>query len=59
MEEAKADMDAATKATQVEARAKSKTPASETPTKVEPTPAVAPAGYTAEPEESNELDEAA
>jgi PRTRC genetic system protein E len=92
LEKAKADMDAATKAAQAEARAKSKTPASKTPAKVEPAPAAGVAqltesikpvstkpaslfdvpataedegdstsdeGYTAEPEESEELDEAA
>ncbi len=36
LERAKADMDAATKAAQAEARAKSKTPTSKTPVKVEP-----------------------
>jgi hypothetical protein len=92
LEKAKADMDAATKAAQAEARAKAKTPASKTPAKGEPTPAAVVAqspepakpvpaktaslfdvpapvededdptsdeGYTAEPEESEELDEAA
>jgi PRTRC genetic system protein E len=92
LEKARADMDAATKAAQAEARAKSKTPASKTPVKVEPAPAAVAAqspepakpipakpaslfdvpapvddedgptgdeGYTAEPEESEELDEAA
>ena len=92
LEKAKADMDAATKTAQAEARAKAKTPASKTPAKGEPTPAVvaaqlpAPAkpvpakpaslfdvpapvddkddptsdeGYTSEPEENEELDEAA
>ena len=92
LEKAKADMDAATKAAQAEARAKAKTPASKTPVKLETAPAttaaqssepakpapVKPAslfdtpapieveydstadeGYTSEPEESEELDEAA
>ncbi len=92
LEKAKADMDAATKAAQAEARAKAKTPASKTPAKVESAPTAtttrlpepvkpapakpaslfdAPAqsdgednstgdeGYTAEPEEGDELDEAA
>ena len=92
LEKAKCEMDAATKAAQAEARAKSKTPASKTPVKVEPAPAavaaqspelakpvptkpaslfdtpaptedgddsIADDGYTAEPEESEELDEAA
>jgi PRTRC genetic system protein E len=92
LEKARSDMDAATKAAQAEARAKSKTPISKTPVKVEPAPASvaaqspepakpAPAkpaslfdvparvededdptsdeGYTSEPEESEELDEAA
>ena len=92
LEKAKADMDAATKAAQAEARAKAKTPASKTPAKGEPTPAAVVAqspepakpvpaktaslfdvpapvededdptsdeGYTSEPEESEELDEAA
>ena len=92
LEKAKADMDAATKAAQAEARAKSKTPISKTPVKAEPAPAAAAAqshepakpvpakpaslfdvpapvdeeddstsdeGYTSEPEESEELDEAA
>ena len=92
LEKVKADMDAATKTAQAEARAKSKTPASKTPAKVESTPAtivaqptepansvptkpaslfdtpaptedgddsIADEGYTAEPEESEELDEAA
>ena len=92
LEKAKADMDAATKAAQVEARAKSKTTPNRTPTKVDTAPATtvvqttepakpAPAkpaslfdlpapvededdptsdeGFTGEPEESEELDEAA
>jgi PRTRC genetic system protein E len=92
LEKANADMDAATKTAQAEARAKSKTPASKTPAKGEPTSAAVVAqspepakpvpakpaslfdvpatvededdptrdeGYTAEPEESEELDEAA
>jgi len=92
LEKAKADMDAATKAAQVEARAKSKTTPNRTPTKVDTAPATtvvqttepakpAPAkpaslfdlpapvededdptsdeGFTSEPEESEELDEAA
>jgi PRTRC genetic system protein E len=92
LEKAKSEMDAATKAAQAEARAKSKTPASKTPVKVEPAPAAVAAqspepakpvpakpaslfdvpapvededdptsdgGYTSEPEESEELDEAA
>ena len=92
LEKAKADMDAATKAAQAEARAKAKTPANRTPVKAETAPAAtvvqttepakpAPAkpaslfdlpapvededdptrdeGYTSEPEESEELDEAA
>jgi len=92
LEKAKADMDAATKAAQAEARSKAKTPASKTPAKVEAAPAAvatqptepvkpapaktvslfdvpAPAadedlsagdeGYTSEPEESEDLDEAA
>ena len=92
LEKAKADMDAATKAAQTEARAKSKTTPNRTPTKVDTAPATAvvqttepakpapakpaslfdlPApveneddptsdeGYTSEPEESEELDEAA
>jgi PRTRC genetic system protein E len=91
LEKAKADMDAATKTAQAEARAKSKTPASKTPAKGEPTSAAVVAqspepakpvpakpaslfdvpatvededdsareGYTSEPEESEELDEAA
>ena len=91
LEKAKADMDAATKAVQAEARAKSKTTPTRTPTKADTAPATtvvqttepakpAPAkpaslfdlpapvededgstseGYTSEPEESEELDEAA
>ena len=92
LEKAKADMDAATKAAQVEARAKSKTTPNRTPTKVDTAPATtvvqttepakpAPAkpaslfdlpapvededdptsdeGFNSEPEESEELDEAA
>jgi hypothetical protein len=92
LEKAKADMDAATKAAQAEARAKSKTTPNRTPMKVDTAPAAtvvqttepakpAPAkpaslfdlpapvededdppsdeGYTSEPEESEELDEAA
>jgi PRTRC genetic system protein E len=91
LEKAKADMDAATKAAQAEARAKAKTPASKAPVKAESAPATiaqspepakpAPAkpaslfdtpapnededdsppeeGYTVEPGESEELDEAA
>ena len=92
LEKAKADMDAATKAAQTEARAKSKTPTSKTPVKVEPAQAAVAAqspepakpvpvktaslfdvpapvededdpttdeGYTSEPEESEELEEAA
>ena len=39
LEKAKAEMDAASKAAQAEARAKSKTPASKMPGKVEPAPA--------------------
>ena len=92
LEKAKADMDAATKAAQAEARSKARTPISKTPAKVEAAPANAVAqptkpaepaptkpsslfdvpapaeneddfpsdeGFTAEPEESEELDEAA
>jgi len=92
LEKAKADMDAATKTAQAEARAKSKTPASKTPAKGEPTSAAVVAqspepakpvpakpaslfdvpapvddeddptsdeGFTSEPEESEELEEAA
>lgn len=92
LEKAKADMDAATKAAQSEARAKVKTPTNKTPVKAESTPAPAvtqtpeprksfparPAslfdattqveveddptideGFTSEPEESDELEEAA
>jgi PRTRC genetic system protein E len=90
LEKAKADMDAATKVAQAEARAKSKTPTSKTPVKGEPTPAAVVAqspepakpvpakpaslfdvpapvendstadeGYTSEPEESEDLGEAA
>ena len=92
LEKAKADMDAATKTAQAEARAKSKTPASKTPAKGEPTSAAVVAqspepakpipakpaslfdlpapvededdpasdeGFTSDPEESEELDEAA
>ena len=92
LEKAKADMDAATKAAQAEARAKSKITPNRTPTKVDTAPATtvvqttepakpAPAkpaslfdlpapvededdptsdeGFTSEPEESEELDEAA
>jgi PRTRC genetic system protein E len=92
LEKANADMDAATKAVQAEARSKAKTPASKTPAKGEPTSAAvaaqspAPAkpvpakpaslfdvpariededdpisdeGFTSEPEESEELGEAA
>ena len=92
LEKAKAEMDAASKAAQAEARAKAKTPASKTPAKVEPAPVAVAAqspepakpvpakpaslfdvpapvededdptsdgGYTSEPEESEELDEAA
>ena len=91
LEKANADMDAATKAVQAEARSKAKTPASKTPAKGEPTSAAVSAqspepakpvpakpaslfdvlahvdaeddstseGYTSEPEESEELDEAA
>ena len=91
LEKAKSEMDAATKAAQAEARAKSKTPTSKTPVKVEPAQAAVVAqspepakpvpaktaslfdvpapvededdptceGYTSEPEESEELDEAA
>jgi len=92
LEKAKADMDAATKAAQAEARSKAKTPASKTPAKVGPAPAAvvaqptepakpAPAKpaslfdvplptadeedsavdgrFTTEPEESEEMDEAA
>ena len=92
LEKVKADMDAATKTAQAEARAKSKTPASKTPAKGEPTSAAVVAqspepakpipakpaslfdlpapvededdpasdeGFTSDPEESEELDEAA
>jgi PRTRC genetic system protein E len=92
LEKAKADMDAATKAVQAEARAKSKTTPTRTPTKADTAPATtvvqttepakpAPAkpaslfdlpapvededdpasdeGFTSDPEESEELDEAA
>ena len=92
LEKAKADMDAATKTAQAEARAKSKTPASKTPAKGEPAPSAVAAqspgpakqvpakpaspfgvpapvddeddptsdeGFTGEPEESDEREEAA
>ena len=92
LEKAKAEMDAASKAAQADARAKAKTPSSKTPVKAEPAPAAAAAqspepaksapakpaslfdapapaedaddsiaddSYTVEPEESEELDEAA
>jgi len=48
LEKAKAEMDAATKAAQAEARSKAKTPVSKTPTKVEPAPTAAVA-QTPEP----------
>ena len=46
LEKAKADMDAATKAAQAEARAKSKTPPNKTPAKVDTAPAAAVAQST-------------
>jgi PRTRC genetic system protein E len=46
LEKAKSEMDAATKTTQAEARAKSKTPISKTPVKVEPAPAAVAAQST-------------
>ena len=48
LEKAKADMDAATKAAQAEARAKGRTPVSKTPVKAEATPA-APVAQPTEP----------